>query len=115
MLHQQLAVVREANIAHDGAIKVKRFLMRAKILAAFERLFGCWHSNLSRPFTLSGWTYEVCLSCGKKFAYDRSEVGRRVPSSEISGVERICFTTTAQESRSLCGPGRGESAVWRFR
>jgi hypothetical protein len=47
----------------------------AKILLALEFLFGCWHRNLSRPFTLSGWTYEVCLSCGKKFAYDRVEIG----------------------------------------
>jgi hypothetical protein len=33
------------------------------IMLAFELLFGCWHCNLSRPFTLSGWTYEVCLNC----------------------------------------------------
>jgi hypothetical protein len=48
----------------------------AKILRlGFEFLFGCWHRNLSRPFTLSGWTYEVCLNCGKKLAYDRAEIG----------------------------------------
>ena len=35
------------------------------ILLAFELLFGCWHRDLSRPFTLSGWTHEVCLNCGK--------------------------------------------------
>jgi hypothetical protein len=40
-----------------------------------ELLFGCWHHNLSRPFTLSGWTYEVCLNCGKKLAYDRADIG----------------------------------------
>jgi hypothetical protein len=45
------------------------------ILLAFELLFGCWHRNLSRPFTLSGWTYEVCLNCGKKLAYDRANIG----------------------------------------
>jgi hypothetical protein len=45
------------------------------ILLAFEVLFGCWHRNLSRPFTLSGWTYEVCLNCGKKIAYDRADIG----------------------------------------
>ena len=45
------------------------------ILRAFELLFGCWHRNLSRPFTLSGWTYEVCLNCGKKLAYDRADIG----------------------------------------
>jgi hypothetical protein len=45
-----------------------------KILMVFEFVFGCWHRNLSRPFTLSGWTYEVCLNCGRKFAYDRAEI-----------------------------------------
>jgi hypothetical protein len=45
-----------------------------KILMVLEFVFGCWHRNLSRPFTLSGWTYEVCLNCGQKFAYDRAEI-----------------------------------------
>ena len=45
-----------------------------KILMIFEFVFGCWHGNLSRPFTLSGSTYEVCLNCGKKFMYDRAEI-----------------------------------------
>lgn len=30
---------------------------------------GCWHFNISRPFTLSGHTYEVCLDCGREFPY----------------------------------------------
>ena len=49
-----------------------------KILMVFEFVFGCWHRNLSRPFTLSGWTYEVCLSCGREFAYDRVEINTEV-------------------------------------
>jgi hypothetical protein len=48
--------------------------MANAILLAFELLFGWWRRNLSRPFTLSGWTYEVCLSCGKKIAYDRADI-----------------------------------------
>ncbi len=32
-------------------------------------VLGCWHFNTSRPFTLSGHTYEVCLDCGKQFPY----------------------------------------------
>jgi hypothetical protein len=48
--------------------------MANTILSAFELLFGCWHRNLSRPFTMSGWTYEVCLNCGKKLAYDRADI-----------------------------------------
>ena len=53
--------------------------MANAILLAFELLFGWWRRNLSRPFTLSGWTYEVCLNCGKKFAYDRADIGCNVP------------------------------------
>jgi hypothetical protein len=40
-----------------------------KLTQAFDFIFGCWHRRLSRPFTLSGWTYEVCLECGKQFPY----------------------------------------------
>jgi hypothetical protein len=49
--------------------------MAKTMQVAFDFLFGCWHRNLSRPFTLSGWTYEVCLNCGKKLAYDRADIG----------------------------------------
>jgi hypothetical protein len=49
--------------------------MSNTLLQALEFFFGCWHRNVSRPFTLSGWTYEVCLNCGRKFAYDRVEIG----------------------------------------
>lgn len=55
--------------------EVKQFPIMDKIAIAFEFLFGCWHRKLSRPFTLSGWTHEVCLNCGKKFAYTRAEIG----------------------------------------
>ena len=48
------------------------------ILLVFELLFGCWHRNLSWPFTLSGLAYEVCLTCGKQLAYDRADIGRVV-------------------------------------
>ncbi len=47
----------------------------------FDLLFGCWHKNLSFPFSVkrrqprppAAWrtgTYVVCLDCGKEFAYD---------------------------------------------
>ena len=55
------------------------------LLLAFELLFGCWHRNLSRPFTLSGWTYEVCLNCGKKLAYDRADIGCLVAQRKDPG------------------------------
>jgi hypothetical protein len=48
--------------------------MANTVLLVFELLFGCWHRNVSQPFTLSGWTYEVCLNGGKKLANDRSDI-----------------------------------------
>lgn len=34
-----------------------------------ELLFGCWHSNLSRVFTIGKRTYCVCCDCGAEFEY----------------------------------------------
>lgn len=28
------------------------------------RIFGCWHLEMSRPFTQAGETYRACLNCG---------------------------------------------------
>lgn len=56
---------------------------------AFKFLFGCWHRKLSRPFTLSGRTYEVCLNCGTEFAYVRVDFGcsLRRRKEEKSGLD----------------------------
>jgi hypothetical protein len=35
----------------------------------FWRVFGCHHSNVSRPFTLRSRTYRVCCGCGAEFDY----------------------------------------------
>jgi|SRR5215813_7381487 len=37
---------------------------------ALARLFGCWHRNLSRPFTRDRDTYVVCLRCGMQRNFD---------------------------------------------
>lgn len=33
-------------------------------------LFGCWHKQLSRPFTNRNASYRVCLSCGARKKFD---------------------------------------------
>jgi hypothetical protein len=30
------------------------------------KLFGCWHDNLSRPFTQNKTAYRSCLECGAR-------------------------------------------------
>jgi hypothetical protein len=64
--------------------------MVQKILKAFEFVFGYWHFKLSPPFTLSGRTYEVCLDCGKQFAYVRVDLGQQFwPGNlEALGIQR---------------------------
>jgi len=54
------------------------------ILSIVDSVFGCWHRDRSRPFTLSGWTYEVCLDCGRKFAYNRVAIVCNIPQPEKS-------------------------------
>jgi hypothetical protein len=65
--------------------------MANTILLAFELLIGCWHRNLSQPFTLSGWTYEVCLNCGKKLACDRANIGCVVALRKSPGRSEVDF------------------------
>jgi hypothetical protein len=37
-----------------------------------EAIFGfCRHNNLSRPFTIEGQTYKVCMDCSSQVYYSR--------------------------------------------
>jgi hypothetical protein len=37
-----------------------------RIGGRLNRLFGCWHSEMSRPFSSDGQTYRTCVSCGAR-------------------------------------------------
>lgn len=34
------------------------------------KLFGCWHKQLSRPFTIGRASYCACLNCGARKRFD---------------------------------------------
>ena len=34
------------------------------------RVFGCWHTDMSRPFTRDGESYRACLNCGAHRKFD---------------------------------------------
>jgi hypothetical protein len=34
------------------------------------KIFGCWHKELSRPFTNRNASYRACLSCGARKHFD---------------------------------------------
>lgn len=37
--------------------------------SVFEAIFGCRHGNVSRPFTIDGQTYKVCMDCSTQVFY----------------------------------------------
>ena len=61
----QPAIESRPNIRQDHASMTSgRFIGR--IGGGLNRLFGCWHSEMSRPFSSEGQSYRVCLSCGAR-------------------------------------------------
>lgn len=48
--------------------------LRAIVDFFAEILLGCSHSRVTRPFTIQGETYMVCLSCGKQIYYSAKEM-----------------------------------------
>ncbi len=39
-------------------------------IGLFSKLFGCWHKQISRPFTVGKASYRACLSCGARKRFD---------------------------------------------
>jgi len=51
----------------EGFLGKRYNIMQAlagKISNFVTRVFGCWHGDLSRPFSREGRAYRTCLSCG---------------------------------------------------
>ena len=41
-----------------------------KVRSATARIFGCWHVNMSRPFSQGNETYRTCVACGARRRFD---------------------------------------------
>lgn len=39
-------------------------------IGVFTSLFGCWHKELTRPFTNGKESYRACLHCGARQKFD---------------------------------------------
>jgi hypothetical protein len=42
----------------------------SKVRRAMTRIFGCWHVNMSRPFSRGNETYRTCVACGARRRFD---------------------------------------------
>jgi hypothetical protein len=64
-------LVMEALIEHDG-INVWTLVSAqlAPINGLLRRAFGCWHLQMSLPFTRDHETYRTCVSCGARRCFD---------------------------------------------
>ena|SRR5215467_10143266 len=82
--------------------------MAQTLQRVLEIFFCCWHRNISRPFTLSGRTYEVCLECGKQFAYCRVDLGQGWPEHTLSTGQLLQSERTTSRP---AGDGRKATSV----
>lgn len=42
----------------------------SKVRRVTARIFGCWHVNMSRPFSRGNETYRTCVACGARRRFD---------------------------------------------
>jgi len=64
-----MQVVLEQNSIAERVINRTVGSFGSKI-GLFGKLFGCWHKELSRPFTNQTGSYRACLNCGARKAFD---------------------------------------------
>lgn len=55
---------------HSKAGQVDLARLGGMLVQWLTRLFGCWHGEMSRPFTLDKETYRVCMDCGARRRFD---------------------------------------------
>lgn len=60
------AVVEQADIGPSAVMPE----LVSKVRRATARIFGCWHGNLSRPFSRGNETYRTCAACGARRRFD---------------------------------------------
>jgi len=64
-----MQAVLEQNTIAEAIIDRTKGEFGGKI-GLFVKLFGCWHKQLSRPFTKRNVSYRACLHCGARRGYN---------------------------------------------
>jgi hypothetical protein len=62
-----MEAVIEQNGTNSWASMSDRFSKIGKVLL---RIFGCWHVNMSLPFSRGKDTYRTCVACGARRRFD---------------------------------------------
>lgn len=64
-----MQAILEQNKLNKTFVKSTDETFGAKI-GLLARLFGCWHKQISRPFTIGSDSYQACLECGARRHFD---------------------------------------------
>jgi hypothetical protein len=65
-MQSQLTIVNP----HVATVSTRSILQR--IVSWVTRMFGCWHLEMSRPFSHHGQAYRSCLNCGAQRKFNLS-------------------------------------------
>lgn len=63
------AILEKAHSADLSELTINEKMFE-KPIGLIGRIFGCWHKELSRPFTNRKESYRVCLHCGAHRRFD---------------------------------------------
>ena len=64
-----MQAVLEQNTIAQSVINRTNEVFGSKI-GLLGSLFGCWHKQLTRPFTIGSDSYRACLDCGARKQFD---------------------------------------------
>jgi len=64
-----MQTILEQNYIADKIINKTDGIFGGKI-GILASVFGCWHKQLSRPFTNANESFRVCIECGARRRFD---------------------------------------------
>lgn len=64
-----MQAVLEQNLTVERVID-RNDVSLGKRIGLLGKIFGCWHKDISRPFTNKKGSYRVCLECGARKEFD---------------------------------------------
>lgn len=110
----QAAQITLKQYGHGGrTAAVEPQGLTAQLSNLLTRVFGCWHSEMSRPFTRDGESYRTCLECGARRNFDPMKwemVGAYYydsPKGHLTSLARTASSVISQRTR-LPSCARGE-------
>ena len=91
----------QLTIVNPNTVSVSSVSIIQRLVSWITSLFGCWHLQMSRPFSHNGQAYRSCLHCGAQrkfnlkswemqgdYYYSRPTTRQLKPVTEIAIVRK---------------------------